>query len=371
MEWRHIEKQLRQKPMDRRSMLKALASVGLGVAVMSATRGRAFAADQVSVYTWTNYNDPKLFPDYISKHGTPNVSFFGDTDEAFSKLAGGYKVDIAHPCADDMARWRKSGMIKAFDDAKLAHVKDFWPEIQKLPATVDETGKRWFIPFDWGNTSILYRTDKVEIKGDPSWSLLFTDDRYKGQISSYDSGPPNVEIAAAILGYPDIFNIPDDQLKECAKLLRHQRDNMRFYWSDQSTAEQGLASGELVAAYAWNDAVARLKKQGLPVAYMNPKEGMRTWVCGLVLMKDVEHEDLAYDFINAFTSPEAGKYLVEALGTGHANKKAFDLVDPKVLDSLGISNPSEMMGRTVFLRAVPEDRRKKYVSLFNTIKAGG
>jgi spermidine/putrescine transport system substrate-binding protein len=160
-------------------------------------------------------------------------------------------------------------------------------------------------------------------------------------------------------------------LKECAKLMRHQRDNIRFYWSDQSTAEQALASGEIVAAYAWNDAVARLKKQGIPVNYMNPKEGMRTWVCGLVLMKDLAHEDLAYDFINAFTSPEAGQYLVQTLGTGHANKKAFDQIDPKVLDSLGITNPSALMEKTVFLRAVPEDRRKKYVSLFNTIKSGG
>lgn len=372
MEWRDADRRLPTGNLDRRSLLKALGSVGLGVAMMSATKTNpAFAADQVSVYTWTTYNNPKLFQSYIDKHGKPDISFFGDTDEAFSKLAGGYKVDLSHPCADDMVRWQKSGMLKPIDESKLSHLKSFWPELLKLPATVDESGNRWFVPFDWGNTSILYRTDKVEIKGDPSWSLLFTDDRYKGQISSYDSGPPNVEIAAAILGYPDLFNLTDDQLKECAKLLRHQRDNVRFYWSDQSTAEQSLASGEIVAAYAWNDAVARLKKQGLPVSYMNPKEGMRTWVCGLVMMKDVAQEDLAYDFINAFTSPDAGQFCVETLGTGHVNRKAFDMVDPKVLDSLGIGNPTAMMERTVFLRAVPEERRKKYVNLFNTIKAGG
>src|ERR1700743_2186579 len=114
MEWHDVERRLQLRHLDRRSMLKALASVGLGVAVMSTTRNRAFAADQVSVYTWTTYNDPKLYKDYVDKHGSPNISFFGDTDEAFSKLAGGYKVDIAHPCADDMARWQKSGMIQPF-----------------------------------------------------------------------------------------------------------------------------------------------------------------------------------------------------------------------------------------------------------------
>lgn len=360
-----------QRPvLTRRSMLASLASLGLGVAMLPLAPPRAEAADEVSVYTWTTYNDPKLFKGYLDKHKSPNISFFGDTDEAFSKLRGGYRVDLAHPCADDMQRWRNSGMLQPFDEKRLAHLADFWPELLTLPATVDDAGKRWFIPFDWGNTSVLYRTDLVDVK-EESWSILFTDDRYKGRIATYDSGPPAVEIAAAILGYPDIFVVTDEQLVECAKLMRRQRDNVRFYWSDQSTAEQALASGEIVAAYAWNDAVARLKKQGVPVAYMNPKEGMRTWVCGLVLLKDAPQLDSAYDFINAFTSPESGQYLVQDLGTGHVNKKAFDLVDKEILDSLGITNPTELMKRTVFLRAVPEERRKKYVEIFNMIKAGG
>jgi len=351
-------------------MLQGLASLGLGVAVMSKTPGRAFASDKLSFYTWSTYEDPKLYPGYKDKHGKPDVSFFGDTDEAFAKITGGYKVDLAHPCADDIIRWRGSEALKPFDESKITTLKDFWPELMSLPGTVDEQGKRWFIPFDWGNTSIAYRTDLVDAK-DPSWKLLYDDDRYKGRVAFYDSGPPAVEMAAAILGYPDIFNIPDDQLVECAKLLRKQRDNTKFFWSTQAEIEQSLASGEIVAAYAWNDAVARLKKQGVPIGYMNPKEGMRTWVCGLVMSKDIEHEDLAYEFINSFTSAESGKYLVSELGTGHVNKKAFDMVDPKVLDDLGIANPTEVMSKTIFLRAVPEERRKKYVDLFNEIKAGG
>lgn len=367
--WNDLERRIRPGEFDRRSVLKALASLGLGMAVLT-TSGRARAADQVSVYTWATYKDRNLYQSYVDSHGDPSISFFGDTDEAFNKLKGGYRVDLAHPCADDMRRWQASGMLKPFDESKLAHLGDFWPELATLDATVDESGKRWFVPFDWGNSSIVYRTDKVDVR-DQSWSILYNDDRYKGRVAMYDSGPPAVEIAASILKYPDIFVVTDEQLVECGKLLRHQRDNVRFYWSDQSTIEQGIASGELVAAYAWNDAVQRLKKQGVPVAYMDPKEGMRTWVCGLVMMKDAPDEKLAYDFLNAFTSPEAGRYLLSSLGTGHVNKKAFDMVDPKVLDGLGIGKPAEMMKKTVFLRAVPEDRRKKYVDLYNTIKAGG
>src|SRR3546814_1300042 len=82
-------------------------------------------------------------------------------------------------------------------------------------------------------------------------------------------------------------------------MLVKQRDLMPFYWSDATQIEQALASGEIVAAYAWNDAVGALKEQGIPIAFMTPKEGSLPWVCGLVLHKDAQAVDLAYDFMDA------------------------------------------------------------------------
>jgi spermidine/putrescine transport system substrate-binding protein len=363
---------MRGPGFTRRDALRALASVGVGVATIPLLPRLGAAADQVSVYTWSGYDDPRLCADYVKKHGAPpNFSFFGDTSEALNKLQAGYKVDVAHPCADDMTRWVGTGVVKPIDESRLEHFDEFWPELKNLPGTVSADGKqRFFVPFDWGNSSVVYRTDKVDVK-DPSWRILYDDDRYKGKVAMYDSGPPAVEIAGAILGAKDIFNMTDAEIEEAAKLLRRQREQVKFYWSDNSTIEQGLASGELVAAYSWNDSVRRLKKQGVPVAYMDPKEGMRTWVCGLVMPKDVEHEDLAYDFINAFTSPETGVVMLDEFGTGHVNKKSFDMVNKETLDGLGLDDPTTMMKRTVFLRAVNIDREQKYNEVFNTVKAGG
>lgn len=358
--------------MSRRAALRALASVGVGVATIPLLPRLAAAADQASVYTWSGYDDPRLFPNYVKKHGgPPNFSFFGDTSEALNKLQAGYKVDVAHPCADDMTRWVGTGAVRPIDESRLEHFDEFWPELKNLPGTVSEDGKqRFFVPFDWGNSSIVYRTDKVEVK-EPSWRILYDDDRYKGKVAMYDSGPPAVEIAGAILGAKDIFNMTDAEIEAATKLLRRQREQVKFYWSDNSTIEQGLSSGELVAAYAWNDSVRRLTKQGVPVAYMDPKEGMRTWVCGLVLPKDGGNEDLAYDFINAFTSAETGVVMLDEFGTGHVNSKSFGMVSKETLDSLGLDDPTAMMKRTVFLRAVNIDREQKYNEVFNTVKAGG
>ena len=67
---------------------------------------------------------------------------------------------------------------------------------------------------------------------------------------------------------------------------------------------------------------------------------MRTWVCGVVISKDAPNEDLAYDFINSFTAPEElGAQMLDAFGTGHSNRKAFDMVDPKLLELLVYLQP--------------------------------
>ena len=59
--------------------------------------------------------------------------------------------------------------------------------------------------------------------------------------------------------------------------------NARFLWKDPTEINQALASGEIVAAYAWNETPKTLKEQGIPAAYAIPKEGIFTWLCGLTL----------------------------------------------------------------------------------------
>ena len=61
-------------------------------------------------------------------------------------------------------------------------------------------GKQYFIPADWGFSSVLYRKDKVEPNGEESWDLFY-DDRYKGKISWWDSPIENFLIWGYVNGF--------------------------------------------------------------------------------------------------------------------------------------------------------------------------
>ena len=103
---------------------------------------------------------------------------------------------------------------------------------------------------------------------------------------------------------------------------------------------------------------------------MNPKEGMLTWTCGFVLLKDAQNVDLAYDFINSRLEPESGKALIENYGYGASTQTAFAAVPQDKLDSLGLpSDPQVVLESTIFTG--PMKQNDELAKMFERIKAGG
>ena len=351
---------------NRRDVLKALAALGIGVAAVPFVPGRARAAGQAVYFTWEGYEIPELHGDYIKKHGaSPDVSIFADEGEAYQKMRAGFTPDVAHPCSYNTKLWREAGLIQAVDTSRLSNWGDVISSLKTIEGTRFE-GKQWFVPFDWGNTSVLYRTDLVDIKED-SWGLLW-DERYKGRLSTFAGANETVPYAAVYAGV-DPWNMSDADLAKVKALLIKQRPLIRFYADDETSIEQALASGEIVAGTTWNSSAATLKSEGVPVRFMNPKEGIMTWVCGMVIHKNAPNLDKAYDFIDAMLAPETGKYMITEYGYGHANTKSFDAAGDEAIEAAGLSRDAEAFLKAgVFSREFKD--RDAVLSMFEEVKAG-
>jgi spermidine/putrescine-binding protein len=302
----------------------------------------------------------------------PDFAIFATEEEALQKMAGGYNVDIAHPCHYNIKRWKDAGVIQPFDEKLLPEYANVWERLRTIPGTSFD-GKVYFIPVDAGTSSIIYRTDLVDPAdlADPSWGLLFNE-KYKGRLSMYDTDTTFVEIAARISGmYEDYHHLSDEQLAVIKQLLVKQKGLMPFYWSDQTQVENGLASGELVAAYGWSGSYATLKAQGVAVNYMTPKEGVLGYSCGLVRgVNPPGDAQLAHDYANALLDPEAGRHLIEALGYFHSNRRTYELIDKQKLADMGIADV-EATFASLSLDAEPEEPyRSKYIQLVAEVKAG-
>jgi spermidine/putrescine transport system substrate-binding protein len=331
-----LRKHLKSGRVSRRELLGAFGAAGLALVTLPLAPRPARAGDEAISFTWSGYDDPALYPSYNEKHGgAPAFSVYADAEEALQKLRSGFLVDAAHPCYNDVERWRNSGLFRPVDTARLSNWGDLSERLRSLDGLrVD--GEQWFVPVDWGQTSITYRTDLVDLEGrEESWGILW-DERYARKIAMIGAAEDSWYAAAVYAGV-DVHNITDADLATVREVLTRQRPLVRLYSSDFTSLEQALASGELVAAMTWNDSVLNLRSEGLPVKFANPKEGALSWCCGVMLHKDAPNPDKAYDLLDDLLSPEAGAAIIEGFGYGHANVKAFELVDDMALADRGLS----------------------------------
>lgn len=349
---------------------KFLAKTGLALiaAALVSFGGQALADGKLKYFTWSGYELPDFSKSFLTAHpDAVEYSMFGDDDDAFTKVKAGFRPDLAHPCYDKVARWNKEGLLQPIDTKRIKNWNNIFPTFRNLPDIQAGDGKVWMVPWDWGNTSILYRTDLVK-NPEQSWNLLW-DKQYAGRMATIDA-VHDTPIVAALLAHVNPFDMSPADLDKVADKLREQRPLLSAYTTDMTSVEQSLASGELVAAMTWNASAVALKKKGVPVEFMKPKEGMLTWTCGYVLLKDSKNVDLAYDFINSRLEADSGKYLIENYGYGASTKTAFDQVPKADLDNLQLpADPDVMLKSTIFTG--PMKQNDDIAKMFEKVKAGG
>ena len=263
----------------RREALKAIAGAGLVPVIARMGSTAASAEEPLRVFDFAGYEVPDLHQPYIKKYGaSPAISIFADGEEAFVKLRGGFQTDVVHLGTFDVERMRDADLIQPWDPSRLAHWKDVFPYFNSAPGTVAD-GKQWMIPVDWGYDSILYRTDLTDIS-EESWTVLW-DQRFKGKVGYGTELYPAIAGAALALGIKDPFHANDEQFEQIRKKLVELRDVVKFFWTDPTSIEQAMASGEVVVAWTWSSSYKALKSQGIPVKLMQkPKEGVSSWIAG-------------------------------------------------------------------------------------------
>lgn len=356
--------------LSRRDMLRSASAFGVG---MMALPRLAKSAEPLTVLEWAGYDAADYFKPFVDKYGgPPNFSIFAGEEDALAKVRAGFAADVMHPCNYSVSRFVNAKLAVEIDTAKLSNWKDVFPSLQTAEGVV-LGGKVVMAPADWGNSSIAYRTDLVDedFKKNESWSIFY-DDKYAGKVSMLDN--ELVILIGAMVGgmpYDEAYKLSGAALADAAKTYGEKAvKNSRFLWTDASEVQQAMASGEIVAAYAWNDLVKNLQGEGVPVAYAKPKEGYFTWFCGLTLLNSGKADPaLAYDFIDAWLSPETGKALIEGSGYGHANAKSFAISDPAQVAAMGITDPMEQMRNSIVFRSPPDEVQSEHNKVWSDLKA--
>lgn len=88
---------VREGKLSRRKFTKGLLAAGVAMTTVPLPARRAMASEgeQATYFTWGGYDIPELFGPYQEQNGTlPNFAIFGGSEEALTKMRGGFVVDV-------------------------------------------------------------------------------------------------------------------------------------------------------------------------------------------------------------------------------------------------------------------------------------
>ena len=341
-------------------------SVLFGTAAALMVALPALAQDMV-VFDYSGFEDPNFHQPFIDTHGVaPDFVFFGDEDEAFQRLLAGFRSDVTHICAGSVPRWQASGIIEPWDTDQIAAFGTLNASLvgEDVRAGTEEL---FFLPTDYGSTAVVYNTETVPAE-DAATLEIFTNPAYAGRLSLPDNVDDAFALAYLATGVTDWSDVTDEQFDAAAAWLRAVHPNLRTYWTDPAEISQLMASGEVQAAWVWNEVPVALAEEGFPVGFeRNTAEGTSVWLCGYVnMVEGMGDEALAYDYVNALLSPASAGPLLSS-GFGSANDAALQALGTEAIEAAGLG---EVTVPVLAQLPISNDQRERQAEAFERIKAG-
>ena len=324
-------------------------------------------ATSLTILEWGGYEDPSFYPMFVENHPDVELDYqFGDSDSDFlTKVkAGGVSPSLVHPCAGWVGLWVDEGLAQPLDTSLLSN----WDDIDEdLKAAGEIDGESYFAPYDWGYTSMVVMTDRIEAP--TSWKQLW-DDEYAGRMAIWDDAEEAVVTTAYAWGL-DPYDMDDDDLAFVREKLEELHANTKTYWTGSSEVNQLLIDGEVDIAQAWTETYAAVIEEEMEAEYVDPEEGRLGWVCGFIVLDEpgTPGYEMAHEYIDAMLDPSGGVSLVNDWYYGHSNLATVPEADPYVVDLIQLDD-FDIRERTNFYEPITEETRETWHRMWTEVTAG-
>ncbi|MCS0494432.1 extracellular solute-binding protein [Ancylobacter sp. MQZ15Z-1] len=329
---------------DRRTVLKTLAAGAVTAVAAPYIRPASAAPTELRALMWEGYAVPEIVSAFEDKHKVKfSPTFFDGNSEAYNKLRVGGTKDFDLVQADGYwpGLYFREKLIRAIDYARIPNTANVYPVFQpdRYKLLTDQTsGEHFGVTWCWGSYGTTYNTAEVPKEKVQSIEVLF-DPAYAGRLSTSARFEENIALTGILVATrmgtkdkprPDgkPFNpyvLTDEELAEVEKLLIQQKPLLLTRYQDNTTLQQLLESGAIVAAPEFAQiyrVLVQKKMKGetdLDFAHqLVPKEGGLGWVDTWLVTSGVTDPGtlaLCYDFIDTFLAPETIKKISLIAGT--------------------------------------------------------
>ncbi|MFT4009017.1 MAG: PotD/PotF family extracellular solute-binding protein [Nocardioidaceae bacterium] len=236
---------------------------------------------------------------------------------------------------DNMALPLDPDRIKDSWDALYPYFQTMWDPAKFAPSTFD--GQTYHISYQWGSTVLAWNTKRIK-ETPKSWRIMM-DPKYKGKTSFNDqSGDAYATMRLSMGKEPNAYTAAD--FKETEETAGQWFENAKTLWSTGDDIKQLMVQEEVWVAHIWDGTARQMLKEGYPIDYTYPEEGVRGSVDGPGIMKGSKNIDDAYDLCNYMMTEEFGIRMGEEMFYASGNRHVADKLKPDTqkimrLDQMG------------------------------------
>ena len=125
-----------------------------------------------------------------------------------------------------------------------------------------------------------------------------------------------------------------------------------------SQMQPDVKSGTVWIAYSWQDTLVSMKAAGVPVGFMNPRQGRLSWLCGFMLGANTKNYFHAHDYVESFINHKSCAQMTNLYyyGTSNASVKPSEIKNQALVKALKLGNMNAIAASDVHLQTWTPNR---------------
>ena len=319
----------------------------------------------LKVYNAGEYMDLDLLTQFEQEYNCTVVyETFESNEMMYTKLSGGESYDVLIPSDYMIERLIREDYLQPIDWDRLTNAEGLNPDVMNKEY---DPGNVYSVPYFWGNVGILY--DKTVV--DPAdlsegWNLLM-DTKYAGNLYMYDSERDSFMIALKALGYS--MNTHDEnEIQAAYEWLIQQRDTMKPVYAGDDVIDN-MISGNKALAVVYSGDGAYIMSENEDLGFLMPEEGTNLWYDAMVMTRDCENTELAYEFMDFMLRDDVAYRNTQYVGYSSPVVAAYEQAQEEDYEGIEAYVPRVGYEKDEIFRYQDTDIKKLFAELWTKVKA--
>lgn len=312
-------------------------------APLAESKAKPQLAKELVFYNWVDDMPQSVLDAFTQEYGVKvHYAPFNSQEEAVANIRSGKVYDVAvveNPFIPSLLAANRLTELNFFH---IPNFKNISPNFRDLAI---DPGNRYTVPYHYGTTGLLVRTDLVGATVN-RWADLW-DPRFAGKVAIRLQPRELISLTLLSLGHALGSEKPEEVDAAVDRLIALKKSAL-VVDVDNTEAVGKLLSGEAVILLGWPLDYQLAKAANKAVSYVLPREGAPLWSDNYVIPASSANAYTAEVFINFLLRPEISAQIANEKNYPTANEAALPLVHPEVRNDPVIFPSADELRRAHF-----------------------